>query len=139
MNPQNQDDSQLALMRFVLIIGFILLAYMLYNLTVSIYENYRIEQHIAEFQKTNDELKTENQEKLDDFQYFSSAEYIEKMAKQNLGLVNPGEKVIIIPSEDLVMESTDPEMEDLSEEIRASWSNPKKWWKFFFSYNPYKD
>jgi cell division protein FtsB len=139
MNPQNQDDSQLALMRFVLIIGFILLAYMLYNLTVSIYENYRIEQHIAEFQRTNEELKTENQEKLDDFQYFSSAEYIEKMAKQNLGLVNPGEKVIIIPSEDLVMESTDPEMEDLSEEIRASWSNPKKWWKFFFSYNPYKD
>ncbi len=126
-------------MRFVLIIGFILLAYMLYNLTVSIYENYRIEQHIAEFQRTNEELKTENQEKLDDFQYFSSAEYIEKMAKQNLGLVNPGEKVIIIPSEDLVMESTDPEMEDLSEEIRASWSNPKKWWKFFFSYNPYKD
>jgi hypothetical protein len=52
--------------------------------------------------------------------------------------VNPGEKVIVIPDEDLVVLSQDEDTAALSEQIRASWPNPKKWWKFFFSSNPFK-
>lgn len=135
---QESYDSQFGLMRLVLIVGFFVVAYMLYNLTVSIYENYQIEKHITEFQTRNEELLTENTQKLEDFQYYTSEEYIEKVAKQNLGLINPGEKVIVIPDEDLVTMSDDAESQMLSDEIRASWSTPKKWWKFFFSSNPYK-
>ena len=51
---------------------------MLYNLTVSIYANYQIEKHIAEFESRNEELRSENSQKLDDFQYYTSEEYIEK-------------------------------------------------------------
>ncbi|MBT5517220.1 hypothetical protein HOK22_04935, partial [Candidatus Peregrinibacteria bacterium] len=72
------------------------------------------------------------------FQYYTSQEYVEKIAKQNLGLINPGEKVIIIPDEDLVILTEAEDSAALNEEIRATWSTPKKWWKFFFSYNPYK-
>ena len=130
--------AQFGLIRLVLIVGFFVVAYMLYNLTVSIYDNYRIEQHIAEFETRNAELLEENQTKLADFQYYTSEEYIEKIAKQNLGLINPGGKVIIIPDEDLVILTESEDAEALSEELRASWSNPKKWWKFFFSYNQFK-
>lgn len=136
--PSDSYDSQFGLIRLVLIIGFFVIAYMLYNLTVSIYDNYRIEQHIAEFESRNELLTEENKEKLEDFQYYTSEQYIEKIAKQNLGLINPGEKVIIIPDEDLVILSEEEDMAAISEQIRASWPNPKKWWKFFFSYNPYK-
>ena len=125
-------------MRIGLIVGFFVVAYMLYNLTVSIYDNYQIEQHIAEFEKKNTELESENKEKLEDLQYFTSDEYIEKVAKQNLGLIKPGEKVIIIPEDDLVVLTQSEDTAALAEELRASWSTPKKWWKFFFSYNPYK-
>ena len=135
---QESYDSQFGLMRLVLIVGFFIVAYMLYNLTVSIYDNYQIEKHITEFETRNQELRDENSQKLDDFQYYTSEEYIEKTAKQNLGLISPGEKVIVIPDGDLIIMAEDEESQLLSQQIRASWSNPKKWWKFFFSSNPFK-
>ncbi len=138
MIQRSYDDQQLGMLRLILIIGFFVVAYMLYNLAVSIYDNYRIEQHISEFQRKNTELQKENKQKLEDFQYYTSEEYVEKIAKQNLGLINPDEKVIIIPDEDLVIMSENEELAQISEELRASWSNPKKWWKFFFAYNPFK-
>lgn len=137
MNLESYDNPY-GMMRLVLVVGFFVVAYMLYNLTVSIYENYQIEKHIEEFEARNAELADENRQKLEDFQYYTSDEYVEKIAKQNLGLINSGEKVIIIPDEDLVIMSQTEEDQLLSEQIRANWSNPKKWWKFFFSANPYK-
>ncbi len=131
-------ESPFDMMRITLVVGFFVVAYMLYNLTVSIYENYQIEQHIADFKERNAALKEDNQQKMDDLQYYISDEYIDKVAKQNLNLINPGEKVIVIPDEDLVVLSQDEDTAALSEQIRQSWSNPKKWWKFFFSSNPYK-
>jgi len=125
-------------MRLVLIVGFFVVAYMLYNLTVSIYENYQVEKHIEEFQARNNDLKAENDQKLADFQYYTSPEYVEKVAKQNLGLINPGEQVVVIPDEDLIVLSQDAEEQRVAEQIRASWSTPKKWWKFFFSTNAFK-
>lgn len=135
---QESHDNQFNLMRLVLIVGFFVVAYMLYNLTVSIYENYQIEKHITEFESRNAELKAENEQKLADFQYYTSEEYVEKVAKQNLGLINPGEQVVVIPDEDLIVLSQNAEEQRVAEQIRASWSTPKKWWKFFFSTNPFK-
>lgn len=131
-------ESPFDMMRITLVVGFFVVAYMLYNLTVSIYENYQIEQHIADFQERNLALKEENQQKMDDLQYYISEEYVDKIAKQNLNLINPGERVIVIPDEDLIVLSQDEDTAALSQQIRQSWSNPKKWWKFFFSSNPYK-
>lgn len=136
--PTQSYDQQFGVIRLVLIVGFFVVAYMLYNLTVSIYDNYQIEQHIAEFERRNAELTEENDQKLADFQYYTSEEYVDKIAKQNLGLINDGEKVVIIPDEDLIVLSQDEDAAAVSEQIRDSWSNPKKWWKFFFSYNPFK-
>jgi cell division protein FtsB len=137
METESQD-SQFGIIRLVLIVGFFLVAYMLYRLTASIYDNYQIEQHITHFQVQNAELLAENQKKLDDFQYYTSEEYIEKVAKESLGLLNPEEKLIIIPDEGFIMLSEEEDAAELSEQLRDSWSNPKKWWKWFFSYNPYK-
>ena len=137
MIPESHDN-QFNLMRLVLIVGFFVVAYMLYNLTVSIYENYQVEKHIQEFETRNADLKAENNQKLADFQYYTSEEYVEKVAKQNLGLINPGEQVVVIPDEDLIVLSQDAEEQRVAEQIRASWSTPKKWWKFLFSANPFK-
>ena len=75
MIPESHDN-QFNLMRLVLIVGFFVVAYMLYNLTVSIYENYQVEKHIQEFETRNADLKAENNQKLADFQYYTSEEYV---------------------------------------------------------------
>lgn len=136
--PPESYENPYGMMRIVLVVGFFMVAIMLYNLTVSIYENYQIEQHITEFEEKNTDLSKDNKQKLEDFQYYTSDEYVEKIAKQNLGLVNPGERVLVIPDEDLIILSQTEEDARLSEQIRATWSNPKKWWKFFFTYNQFK-
>ena len=130
--------SQFGMMRAVLIVGFFAVATMLYNLTVSIYDNYQIEEHIAEFEQRNAELAHENTQKLLDLQYYTSEEYREKIAKQNLGLVHPGEEVIVIPNELLVQLSESQDVSAIDAAVLDQLSNPQKWLRFFFGANPYK-
>jgi len=111
---------------------------MLYNLTVSIYENYQIDAHIQGFEEKNTELEEENLEKIESYQYYTSGQYIEKIAKQNLGLINPGEQVIVITEDDndTILEAEYEETQTLV--MRNSWSNARKWVEFFLNENPFK-
>lgn len=131
-------NSPFGMSRVIVIAGFVVVAYMLYNLTVSIYENYQIDVHIESFQERNEELKDENLEKLESYQYYTSEKYIEKIAKQNLGLINPGEEVVVITEEDndTILEAEYEESQTMA--MRNSWSNTRKWWEFFFGENPFK-
>lgn len=135
MKTQSQNFN---LSRIIVIVGFVIVAYMLYSLTVSIYENYQIDVHIESFQAKNEELQAENLEKLESYQYYTSDMYIEKIAKQNLGLINPGEEVIVITEEDndTILEAEYEETQTLA--MRNSWTNTRKWWEFFFGENPFK-
>src|SRR3989338_10942700 len=90
------SQSQFNITRLIVVGGLILLAYMLYNLTVTIYESYQIDRHIKNFETKNTQLQEENLKKLEDYKYYTSEAYIEKIAKQNLNLVKPGEELIII-------------------------------------------
>lgn len=119
-----------------LISGFILVAYLLYALTVSLYKNYQLDLHIQQFQEKNEQIARENEEKLKNYKYYTSASYIEKMAKQNLNLVNPGEEVIIVPKTEIPKEI--PMEEEENNFSYARRSNPSKWLKFIFDTNPFK-
>lgn len=136
MSYQPYSRSQFNLTRLILMAGLILVAYMLYSLTVTIYENYQIDVHIRNFEQKNEELRTENLQKLDDYKYYTSTAYIDKIAKQNLGLVNPGEEVIVLTEGDSVVGLETEDTLEARERSRASWSNPQKWWYFFFEDNP---
>lgn len=119
--------------KVVIIIEFFLVSYLLYTLTVSVYKSYQIDQHIRSFEAENARIEEENRRKSEEYEYYSSDAYIEKMAKQNLGLVNQGEEVIIIPSENVKSSGVVGGMEDdETREIGQGLSNPMKWWKFFF-------
>lgn len=138
MNYRPYSQSQFNVARLVIIIGLVMVAYMLYNLTVTIYQNHQIDVHIENFEQKNDELRTENLQKLEDYKYYTSEAYIDKIAKQNLGLVNPGEEVIILTEGDTLslLESEDSNL--TRERSMANWSNPKKWWHFIFDENPFR-
>ena len=135
---KNLQNPNFNVARIIVIVGFVIVAYMLYSLTVSIYENYQIDVHIQSFEAKNLELQEENLEKLDSYQYYTSDMYIEKIAKQNLGLINPGEEVIVITEEDndTILETEYEETQTMA--MRNSWTNTRKWWEFFFGENPFK-
>ncbi len=119
--------------KLVIIAEFFVVSYLLYSLTVSVYKSYQIDQHIKSFEEENARIEEENRLKSEEFEYYSSDAYIEKMAKQNLGLINPGEEVVIIPKNDLADAGNgSTEDVDSSGAATAELSNPQKWWKFFF-------
>lgn len=116
----------------MLIIEFLLVAYMLYVLTSSIYGSYQIDTHIKRFEAENKHFAEENSKLSNDYLYFTAESYQEKIAKQNFGLVNPGEEVIILPESDI---TTFVEEEEDKVKYFRRWnaaSNPRKWYWFFF-------
>lgn len=117
--------------KFIIIIEFILVSYLLYSLTKNIYNSYQVDSYIETFEKENALIEEENRRKNEDYLYFTSDEYIDKIAKQNLGLVNPGEEVIILSSN--VPEEELPEEEANGNYAKyAKMTNLEQWWNFFF-------
>jgi len=126
-----QHTSQFT--KIILIVEFILVAYLLYALTTNVYKSYRLDLHIKRFEDENARIIDENLKKSTDFQYYTSSQYIDKIAKQNFGLVNPGEEIIVLPAEELTVSSEgDLAKQEIGDVDVAGLSNPQKWWKFFF-------
>jgi cell division protein FtsB len=118
--------------KVVLITEFVFVAYMLYVLTSSIYHSYQIDQYIAQFDMENEKIAEENRRLSEDFAYYTSEAYQERIAKQNFGLIKPGEQVIVLPVEDVA--TFEDEEAEQTKNIKR-WnrlSNPQKWWVFFF-------
>ena len=132
------SESQFNITRIILVAGLVMVAYMLYNLTVTVYENYQIDTHIRNFEEKNATLREENLQKLDDYKYYTSSAYIDKIAKQNLGLVNPGEEVIVLTQSNTeTLLAVDVALQE-QERSMANWSVPKKWCVFIFDENPFR-
>jgi cell division protein FtsB len=118
--------------KIIIIVEFLLIAYLIYSLTKNVYNSYKVDQYIEEFETENSVIETENRQKTADYLYFTSEEYIDKIAKQNLGLVNPGEEVIILSS-NIVLEETDNDKNPVNNFAKHSgMSNSEQWWNFFF-------
>ncbi len=119
----------------LVIIGlFLLVSFLLYSLTASVYKAYQIELHIKNYERENAKIAEENRRKSEDYEYYSSDAYIEKIAKQNLGLINPGEEVIIIPNDKMDASGIVGGVLGEEENVNSysGLGNPQKWWKFFF-------
>lgn len=121
-----------SLTKFIIIIEFILVSYLLYSLTKNVYNSYKVDRYIQAFEEENNAIDAENQKKAQDYLYFTSPEYIDKIAKQNLNLVNPGEKVIILSPD--VLNIGDEQINEESSDFAqySGLSNAKQWWMFFF-------
>lgn len=123
--------------KMILAVEFILLSYMLYVLATSLYRSYQIDRFIGSVEEENAKLAQENAELAEDFEYYRSDAYREKIAKQNFGLVRPGEEVIILAPEDKAYLSSEERVVSANREYYEQQSNPKKWFLFFFDRQPF--
>jgi hypothetical protein len=90
-----------------------------------------VDKYIEAFESENQTLQQENNQKMQDYLYFTSEEYIDKVAKQNLGLINPGEEVIVVTPELPSLQTEDgTDGGDLAK--KPAPGNPQKWVEFFF-------
>ncbi|PIR54759.1 hypothetical protein COU74_03360 [Candidatus Peregrinibacteria bacterium CG10_big_fil_rev_8_21_14_0_10_36_19] len=118
--------------KLIIIIEFLLVGYLIYSLTKNVYNSYQVDSYIESFKAENAAIDADNKQKNEDYLYFTSEEYIDKIAKQNLGLVNPGEEVIILSSEAMAQVDPESDLDGLSVAKYAGMSNLDQWWEFFF-------
>lgn len=105
---------------------------MLYVLSASLYKSYQVDKFIQMAGDENKKLEQANQTLVEDYEYYSSDAYKEKIAKQNFGLVRPGEEVIIIGRDAKTYVSEEERVAEVSAEYYKGLSNPHKWYLFFF-------
>ena len=69
---------------------------MAFGLTLSFYRNLLFEQTLRELERRNGLLLQEIEQGYRDLEYFRSAQFKDKFAKEKLGRVSPGEKTLLI-------------------------------------------
>ena len=114
--------------------GFFFFFYMFFSLATSIYRDYKLETEIETFSGEIDSLAERANQKPSDLKYLQSDQYKDRYAKENLGLLNPGEKLIILPSPDRNVEQGPVELmtEKLSPDSVLNQPNDRQWWEYFF-------
>jgi cell division protein FtsB len=79
-----------------IIIGLTVVGFMAFGLTLSFYRNILFERTLADLEDQNKEIARGIAEGYGEVDYFRSEQYKDKYAKENLGKLNPGEKILII-------------------------------------------
>jgi len=85
----------------------------------------KIDSEISHLMSEQANLEQRNQALAESLEYFSSDNYQEKLAREQLGLKKDGEIVINFPAGGII---TQPEQQTPPPE-----SNPKRWWKYIFN------
>lgn len=82
--------------QLTIVVGLTVVGFMAFGLILSYYRNILFDDHLVEIAKQNQELEIEILNEQGDLDYYRSAQYKDKYAKETLGRLNAGEKVLII-------------------------------------------
>ena len=93
--PLQQDIEPLS-KQLTIVIGLTVVGFMAFGLALSFYRNILFEETLRQIQEQNQEIAKEIDAGYRDLEYYGSVQYRDKYAKENLGLVRDGEKVLII-------------------------------------------
>lgn len=110
--------------RFFLFGAFVIAAILATSFGRAFYKDYEIRQQIKTLQIKVDELESKKLESINLLGYVKSEAYVEDVARQQLGLKKPGERVIIVDA----ATTTGPRVNAENRPATPSW---KKWWWYF--------
>lgn len=82
--------------QLTIVIGLTVVGFMAFGLALSFYRNILFEQTLSDIENENRRIARSIELGYGDLEYYRSAQYKDKYAKENLGRLNPGEKLIII-------------------------------------------
>ena len=82
-----------------IVVGLTVVGFMAFGLALSFYRNALFDQTLANIDVKNDLLREKILEGRRKLEYYQSAQYKDKYAKEHLGRISPGENVLIITQE----------------------------------------
>lgn len=82
--------------QLTIVVGLTVVGFMAFGLTLSVYRNALFEETLNDIRAQNTVLRTRIAKRYEDLEYYRSLQYKDKYAKENLGVVRPGEKVLIL-------------------------------------------
>lgn len=82
--------------QLTIVIGLTVVGFMAFGLALSFYRNILFDQTLLEIETQNEQIASAIDRGYGDLEYYRSTQYKDKYAKENLGKLNPGEKLIII-------------------------------------------
>lgn len=91
----HQEISPLS-KRITILIGLSVVSAMMFGLSISFYRNLLFEETLKGLSQKNRELRGQIDDGLALLAYYRSYQYRDKYAKENLGYVHQGEKVLIV-------------------------------------------
>ncbi len=135
--PQNGRQSTFKvffLSRIFLIIGVVILILVSIGYGRSVYQSYKIKQEINSLQEQIHSLEKKKLESMDILSYVMSRDFVEEKARTELNLKKPDEKVIVFYDKNGEEKNGRQGSEDIEESTGQKFSNPIKWWYYFFSH-----
>lgn len=79
-----------------IVVGLAVVSFMSFGLALSFYQNVLFEQTLSGIAAKNNALRNHIDRGEQKLLYFQSSQYKDKYAKEHLGKINPGEKVLVI-------------------------------------------
>jgi len=107
--------------QLTIVIGLTVVGFMAFGLALSYYRNALFDQTLTNLKDENDELQDGIDQGYRDLEYYRSNQYKDKYAKENLGLVNPGEKVLIIEQPTVMQAPREEESKQQREQREATY------------------
>lgn len=104
-------------------------AVLVVNLSRSIWDLWGRRDILGERQAVLKRLEVENKRLQGELEYAQSGEFIEKEARNRLGLGREGEEVVLIRP---ITKSDQSDQSKTEEKQKEDLSNWKKWWRLFF-------
>lgn len=92
---------------------------MAFGLALSYYKNVLFDRQLLSMEERNATLKQSIDKQRRDLEYYKSAQYRDKYAKENFGLLRPGEKILILSSDPRAESFMTAEPERTEEEKQA--------------------
>lgn len=89
-----------------IVVGLCVVGLMAFGLALSYYKNILFDRQLKSMQERNAKLKNDISAEYAQLQYYQSDQYKDKYAKENLGLLKPGEKLLILQRPDTPSLST---------------------------------
>lgn len=97
--------------QLTILVGLTVVGFMAFGLALSFYQNILFEKRLEDLDAQNRKVDVDIEQGYHDLDYYRSDQYKDKYAKENLGLLNPDEKVLIITEKkNLVSESSEESM-----------------------------
>lgn len=102
--------------QLTIVVGLTVVGFMAFGLALSFYRNVLFEETLADLEAQNQKIADTIAQGQRDLEYYKSDQFKDKYAKENLGKMNAGEKVLIISQ----LPSTSPfeQEEDANEKER---------------------